>query len=287
MTTLHPFQFETLPLRGRLLRLTNLNEHVLTLQSCPPETARLLAELLAASALLVHDAEYSLSVSLQVQNAGLKAMAFAHCSREGHLKAFANEAMQASTFAELGAMPDSHFAVTLDNHTSAQPYQSLVGLHHTSASAALEHYFTASVQTPTLLKVMTWYEGEALHAGALFVQALPGLSTDDDVWTRMGLLLNTLTPQELANPAHPAETLLANVFAEDDVRLAKPELFTLKPDDPRPRMLAALATIPVENLREMFELNTEITLTDQTSGKLEAFTEADLHHLLNPDTTQH
>lgn len=287
MSTLIPFQFDNIPVRGRLLRLTNLNDHVMTLKDCPADTTTLLAELLAAAAMLVHDSKHSLSVNLQVQNVGQKAMAFAHCSRDGHLKAFANDAMKDTTFATLGALPDSHFAVTLDDHAASQPYQSLVGLHHASASAALEHYFTTSVQTPTLFKVMTWREGEALHAGAMFVQALPGMVADDDNWTRMGHLLATLTPQELANPDFPAETLLANLFAEDTVRVGKAEAFTLQADDPRPRMLAALATIPVENLVEMFEQSDEISLTDQTSGKVEIFTEADLHHLLHPDTTKH
>ncbi|MFZ2587532.1 MAG: Hsp33 family molecular chaperone HslO [Alphaproteobacteria bacterium] len=288
---LHPFQFENIPARGRLLRLEALSDHVMTLQDCAPATATLLAELLAAAALLVHDAKHEHSVNLQVQNVARKAMAFAHCSQQGHLKAFANEGMRETSFAELGNLPDSHFAVTLDNTNLAQPYQSLVGLHHPNASAALEHYFTTSVQTPTRFKVLTWRENDEadapLHAGALFLQALPGLSVEDDAWHRLGLLMQTLTPAELANPNHPVETLLLNLFAEDTLRLSKPETFSLQADDPRPRMLAALANIPPQNLRDMFEKDDEITLTDQTSGKVERFTEADLQHLLNPDTTQH
>ncbi|MCP5405517.1 MAG: Hsp33 family molecular chaperone HslO [Pseudomonadaceae bacterium] len=287
-TTLHPFTFQDIPLRGRILRMENIAQHVHTLHDAPSATATMLAEMLAAAALMVYDAEHRVSVNLQVQNVSSKAMAFAHCSREGHLKAYANAEMQATTFAAIGQQPDSHFAVTLDDHTAPQPYQSLVGLVKGSPTAALEDYFTNSVQTPTYFRVMTLRHPDGtLDVGAIFLQALPGLTMEDDNWTRMGHLLATLKPEELASTALPAEKLLTMLFAEDTLRLMPPETFTLQADDPRPRMLAALANVPVAELQAMLDELGSVTLTDQTSGKAETFDRHDLAHLLDADTTTH
>lgn len=289
--SLHPFQFENLPIRGRLLCLPDVAAYVHTLAKSPAATQALLGDLLAAAALLVHDAKHDASVNVQVQNVSRHAMAFAHCSTEGHLKAFANEEMQGQAFAELGQEPDSHFAVTLDYGNNTQPYQSLVPLIHPTAAAALEHYFTTSVQTPTLFRTQVWEAEGKLNVGAIFLQSLPGGLTptdakDNDDWNRLTLILNTLKPEELANPALPPEKLLTMLFAEDTLRLSPPEDFTLQADNPRPRMLAALATIPVEELRTMLADREYLTLTDQTSGQSETFTRFDLLHLLDETPKQ-
>lgn len=281
--TLHPFAFEHLPIRGRLLRLDDISRHVHTLHNAPAPLAHMLAEMLAAAALMVHDSEHQVSVNLQVQNVTSKAMAFAHCSQQGHLKAYANAAMAATTFAELAQQPDSHFAVTLDAPTQAQPYQSLIGLVKGSPTAALEDYFTNSVQTPTWFRVHTLATAEGgMRVGAMFMQGLPGLDATGDDWQRVRLLLDTLTPAELAGDDIPAETLLARVFAEDDLRLHASEAFTLQADDPRPRMLAALANMPPDELAALLDDNGIVTLTDQTSGQAETFNRHDLACLLEP-----
>ena len=292
MSSLTPFQFESIPVRGRILRLVGLNHFVHTLKDNPgAATSHLLAELLAAAALLVHDSKRQAAVNLQVKNTGLGAMAFAHCTKECHLKAFANEAMQQTDFATIGQQPDSHFAVTLDTG-EGQPYQSLVPLIHASAARALEHYFTTSVQTPTWFRVHTHIDAMGdLHAGAVFLQILPPNEQSsplaDDDWNRLDLLLKTLKPDELANPSLPPEKLLGMVFAEDDLRVGKAEPLSLHSDDPRPRMLAALATLPRENIRELLADDDTITLTDQTSGEAITFTAAELAHLLDDTATKH
>lgn len=294
-SALHPFQFQNIPVRGRLLCLPNVTQYIHTLQKAPEATQNLLADLLAAAALLMHDTKRKASVNVQVQNVSRHAMAFAHCSAEGHLKAFANAEMQGQTFAELGQEPDSHFAVTLDYGQDTQPYQSLVPLIHPTAATALEHYFTTSVQTPTLFRTMVWHHNGKMNVGAIFLQSLPDAegqqittanAAANDDWHRLTLLLNTLKPEELANPDMPPEKLLGMLFAEDTLRLAPPEEFTMQADDPRPRMLAALATIPTEELREMLADREYLTLTDQTSGQSETFSRFDLLHLLEETPPQ-
>lgn len=275
--TLLPFQFHNLPIRGRLLRLQGLAEHIPSL-AAPTECTQTLAELLTAAALLAHDTKHTLAVSLQLQHPALGALAFANCSatREGPatLKAYANEVAQNTPFATIAQTEGGLFAVTLEPADLSNRYQSLVPLTGASAAECLAYYFQHSVQTRTLFVVFA-----STHvATAIMLQALPSEDLPDDDWTRMDLLLQTLTEQEALDVSLTPETLLMRLFAEDDLSTFEAESPTFAEDDPRPRMLAALAGLPPAELAELIALGT-VTLTDNTSGQSVTFTAAELSHL--------
>ncbi len=276
-----PFQFHNLPIRGRLLQLKELSDHIPSLKEATPCT-QTLAELLAAAALLAHDTKHSLSVSLQLQHAELGALIFAHCGTTpdspATLKAYANPAAQGTPFSTLASTEGGIFAITMEPADLSNRYQSLVPLTGTSAAESLAYYFEHSVQTPTLFVVFTNTE----QATALMLQALPTGQNEepltDDDWTRMKLLLQTLTPLEALDPSLAPETLLMRLFAEDDLSTYPPEAPTFAADNPRARMLAALAGLPQEELAELIALGT-ITLTDNTTGQSVSFSADELAHL--------
>jgi molecular chaperone Hsp33 len=269
-----PFQFHNLPIRGRLLQLKELSDHIPSLKEATPCT-QTLAELLAAAALLAHDTKHSLSVSLQLQHPELGALIFAHCGTTpdspATLKAYANPAAQGTPFSTLASTEGGIFAITMEPADLSNRYQSLVPLTGTSAAESLAYYFEHSVQTPTLFVVFANTE----QATALMLQALPTGQNEepltDDDWTRMKLLLQTLTPLEALDPS-------LRLFAEDDISTYPPEAPTFAADNPRARMLAALAGLPQEELSELIALGT-ITLTDNTTGQSVSFTADELAHL--------
>lgn len=279
--TLLPFQFHNLPVRGRLLRLHGLAQHIPSLAT-HTECTQTLAEMLAAAALMAHDTKHTLAVSLQLQHPELGALAFANCSttRESvsTLKAYANEIAQSTPFSTITATPGGLFAVTLEPADLANRYQSLIPLTGASAAECLAYYFQHSVQTPTLFTVFTNTE----TATAIMLQALPAAEGEDpiaeDDWTRLNLLLGTLQSPEALDPDLAPETLLMRLFAEDDISTFEPESPVFATDDPRPRMLAALASLPAEELADLIALGT-ITLTDNTSGQTVTFTADELTHL--------
>lgn len=279
--TLLPFQFHNLPVRGRLLRLTGLAEHIPSL-STPTECTLTLAEMLAAAALLAHDTKHTLSVSLQLQHPELGALAFANCSTTQEsasiLKAYANEAAQGTPFSTITATDGGLFAVTLEPADLSNRYQSLIPLTGNSAAECLAYYFQHSVQTPTLFTVYADTE----TATAIMLQALPTAEGEDpmpeDDWTRLQLLLQTLNAPEALDTSLTPEILLMRLFAEDDISTFDAESPTFAADDPRPRMLAALASLPADELADLIALGT-ITLTDNTSGQTVTFTADELAHL--------
>lgn len=287
-TVLLPFQFHTLPVRGRLLRLDGLADHVASLRE-PHACSHTLAELLAAAALLAHDTKHQLTVGLQIQHADLGVLLFAQClaanttnnGQASGLRAYANAAAQGTPFSSLVTQPGGLFAVTLEQGGGeGQRYQSFVALTEPTAAACLANYFASSVQTPTHLVVLA----AGNRAGAVLLQALPNETMAEDDWQRLGLLLGTIQPEELLADT-PPEDLLAKVFAEDDVSTFEPEFPQFAHDDPRPRMLAALASLPPAELAEL-QRQPSVTLTDATSGQSITFSAEDIAHLGEATTAQ-
>jgi molecular chaperone Hsp33 len=274
-----PFQFHTLPVRGRLLRLVNVADHVASLKGPATACTQTLAELLAAAALLAYDTKHQLSVGLQIQHPDLGVLLFAQCAggsgAGAGLRAYANEAARGTPFATLVKQQGGLFAVTLENPGAEadQRYQSFVALTEPTAAACLANYFASSVQTPTHLVVFA----SGNRAGALMLQALPHEEAEGDDWQRLGLILNTLKAEELLADDEPEE-LLAKLFAEDDVSTFEAEHPQFAHDDPRPRMLAALASLQPEELAELQRQPT-VTMTDATSGVEVTFTAEEIAHL--------
>lgn len=282
MNILLPFTFANIPVRGRLLRLTGLEEHIPTLNrgtSC----AQTLAELLTTAALLSHDTKHQLSVTLQIQHAGLGVLIFARCNQKGQLKAYANTQAQGLEFPALAKTEGGLFVADMAAEATDSHYQSLIPLTEPTAAGCLASYFENSVQTPTLLPVYT--DGES--ALALMLQTLPHEEAAEDDWNRLKLILKTLEAPEALDFSQQPEVLLQKLFAEDDVTVYPAEHPAFVVDDPRPRMLAALASLPAEDIQTLLEEGEgRVTLTDDTTGVSVTFSAEELAHLHDSTTGQ-
>lgn len=289
MNTLLPFSFENLPIRGRLIRLEELDAHVPTLKEATEPMQQMLAELLTFASLLEHDTKHTMDVSLQLQHPGHNALVFAQCKAQtadkpAIIRAYANEAAQHLSFETLSKPhkgQGGRFAFTLQPAAAnMQPYQSLVPLHHTTVAECLRLYFAMSAQTPTLLKSLSGITPTGgVCTGAIMLQGLPGKPLPEDDFNRLQMILNTIEPAEIL-PGHlSGEQLLARLFAEDEIRVYQTETFAFGADNPRERMLTALASLPAAEIKQLLAEG-PLEMTDQVSGQRVTFTEADLKHLL-------
>lgn len=276
MPTLHPFQFASLPVRGRLIRIPLINQHLPSLSAAPAALQQALSEILTTAALLAYDAKSQATVTVQLQHPDLQVLLFAECTQNGDLRAYANPSSHTVDFPSLFTIPGGILAVTFQLAEGTPPYQSLIPLKGPTLASSLEDYFATSVQTPTLLRVFTGHSHGVFGTAALVLQQLPTPSMpEEDDWNRLEILANTLTTAEALPHGKPAETLLAHLFAEDDITLYSAQNLGFAPPAPRSRMLAALASLPPEEVRELLT-HGPIQLVDETTGHTETFTHADL-----------
>jgi len=217
--------------RGRLVRLDASLAAILAAHAYPDPLAATLAEALVTTALLGGTLrESGGGLTLQAQSKGpldLLVCDWNAGQLRGYLKGDA-----ATPQGDLEAMfGEGHLAVTLDETNANERYQDIVPLEGSGIAAAIESYFRASEQIPTLIRTALSHS-PAPVAGGLLLQYLPkgedGQSrrfAEDDGqpeppdWQHMRTLAATITDAELADPDLDPQALLWRLFHEEEVRL--------------------------------------------------------------------
>lgn len=285
--SMRPFMFESLPIRGRLLRMPNITDQVGSLKTGEDAVAQLLSEMLAASVVLAFDMKDRANITLQITSKGKLPVLLTKCNYKGELRAFAKKTEPLNEEEKaLEQQEQSVFTVTVDYGRDSESYQSIVPINTNSISTTVETYFQQSAQLPTYFKVFSHAdENGRTSCGALFLQALPHKEpvTDDD-WRRMGILLSTLKPEEVLPGNVQDIDLIGSLFAEDDVRVFHKQPLAFATATNRDRMLEALKNIGVEECRQLLKAeNGVLEMTDEYTGAAESFTEDDIAKLFGED----
>jgi molecular chaperone Hsp33 len=224
--TLHRFLFERLPIRGHLVHLDAAWRALIEHRDYPDVIRETLGEAVVASLLLAATIKFEGVLSLQLQGNGPMHLLLAQCTSGLGVRGLAR-------YRELGGslqagVPDligeGNLTVTLETDDGAQRYQGIVPIAGHRLAESLQGYFQNSEQLPTRL----WLHADASGASGMLLQKLPGsgslpaaeLAAIDDAWTRVQLIGDTLTPEELRTLAD-AE-ILHRLFNEDDLRLFEP-----------------------------------------------------------------
>ena len=208
----------------------HIRERVADVAMRSPAAVEMLGQASAAAALFTGHAKVGGRLSVQLRSDSELRTLFAECTAAGTLRgivqlrsqeadAGASEVVAGSRIsADLKTLGDGAIlAITIENPSrhGSDPgrYQGLVALQSPSLAGAFEDYFRQSEQLPTRLLLAA----DQTRAAGLMLQKLPGDSGDEDGWTRVCALFDTLAAGELLDC--PAETLLLRLFHEDGVQL--------------------------------------------------------------------
>ncbi|HQR09904.1 MAG TPA: Hsp33 family molecular chaperone HslO [Casimicrobiaceae bacterium] len=224
------FVFDHAPVRGALVCLDAASCAILDCHPYPPALRRVLAELLAASALLSSTLKFTGSLVVQLQGDGPVRLLVVECNDALQLRATAQWDTQRTaalgpdaTLAELaGGATRGRMVITLDPKGRGTIYQGIVTLETASIAALIEHYLTTSEQLASRIVLAA----DAGRARGLLVQRLPGNDAameheTDETWTRASERVARIDPATLFAPGAP-EALIAACFTEDDVRVFTP-----------------------------------------------------------------
>lgn len=215
------FVFEQLNVRGRLACLSQSWQRMLEGRNQPPEVSALLGHTTTLAVLLAANRKGSGRITLQVQGSGPVSLLVADCDAELRIRGMARFAPgETADRSERALLGDGRLALTLDDATSGQLYQSLVPLEGESMAEIFEHYIARSEQIPTYLRLLA----DTRTLAGLLLEKLPGADARDaDGWPRVSQLASTLTlddardtgPQALLTRLFPGELL--RVFPADPV----------------------------------------------------------------------
>ncbi|MFO7285922.1 MAG: Hsp33 family molecular chaperone HslO [Gammaproteobacteria bacterium] len=217
MNEVQSFLLEGCGIRGALVRLEETWQQVIALHTYPPDLKRLLGESVAATVLLASSLKARPRVSIQLQSEGPLKLLLIQCTEDLRVRGMAQ--------CEARALGEPWFsggrlAVNVDMHGPNGFFQGIVPLVSPHIDECLEAYFTQSEQLPTRFVL----KSTERRIGGLMLQALPGVSFDDENFRTAATLAQTVSTEELASTA--ADALLPRIFTGYDIRLfeARPVL---------------------------------------------------------------
>jgi len=220
--SLQRFLFERSPVRGELVHLDDAWRAVLERHDYPPALRAVMGELMAAAVLLAATLKLKGSLILQIQGQGPVTLLVVECDGELNVRATAKWQGELEGIAFTQMVGDGRFVITLDPRDGGQTYQGIVELDGESVAEVLQNYMLRSDQLETRL----WLAADEQHAAGLLLQKMPGEGgyavspnedEDDDMWSRVTMLTDTLKREELLGL--PAVELIRRLYAEEDVRL--------------------------------------------------------------------
>jgi len=270
------FQIEGWPVRGRLVRLGETIDAILSAHNYPEPVAALLGEACALAALVGSSLKFEGRLIVQAQGDGPVRYVVADYDTQGHMRGYCRfdeaEVAEASQgFARPGArslLGQGVFVMTLDRGPDFERTQGITPIEGESLSLAAEHYFQQSEQIPTKVRLsvgsVTTDEGTGWRAGGALIQLIAGddaRGSTEEAWDRSRAFFQTLGDDELLDPTITPETLLFRLFHEDGVRLEDARALVAQCRCSRDRIAGVLTSFKPEERAEMVEADGKIRVT--------------------------
>ncbi len=251
-----PFTLDRLGSRGRLTRLGEAIDLILSRHNYPTPVARVLGEAVVLASLIGSSLKFDGRFILQTQSDGPVNMIIVDFNTPDGLRGYARFNQEALLkYSEQGKtsagelLGKGHLAMSIDQGSDMERYQGVVELDGTGFESAADQYFKQSEQIPTKVRLAVaqhQVRGEKTahwRAAGILVQHLPKAKNDDesleqnnefddglsdeekqeDNWLETKSLLSTLGDDELVDPDISPERLLFRLYHETGVRVFTPQ----------------------------------------------------------------
>ena len=285
-----PFRTVRSDVIGRVIRLGDVVDHILSRHAYPEPVSHALGEALALTAMLGTALKAQSKLILQTKSDGPLDFLVADFVAPGQVRGYANydkanaRLAQAKGRGDQGALlGKGHVAMTIDRGADKERYQGIVALDHEPLVDAAHTYFRQSEQLPTFIRlaVARHYgrgEGEGARvwhwrAGGLMIQQLPGAggkrddasqkgeADDEENWNRARHLAATVEDHELLDPVLSPQRLLYRLFHEEGVIVTPPASLAAACRCSRERIHTYLRQFGPAELEGMREADGGITVT--------------------------
>ncbi len=286
-----PFLLESSGIRGDLVRLGAVAEHIVTRHAYPAPLAAMLVEMLTLTAMLSSMMKYDGVFSLQTSGDGPVRLMVSDVTSKGHLRGYAGfDAERLATVAGAGVaelLGSGHLAYTVDQGPDMERYQGIVALSGATLANCLHHYFLQSEQIQTGLMVVSGNcdsaRGGSWRAAGLILQRLPDEAAgpaapdvrDDDAWRRAMVLQASCTEAELLDPGLPVNDLLYRLFHEEGVRVFQRRPLVARCRCARTRLEETLRSLPRSEIEDL-KVDGEVVVTCEYCNRRYHFDEGAL-----------
>ncbi len=229
------FQIEDWPVRGRLVRLGQVVDDILSRHDYPEPVADLLGEACTLAALVGASLKFDGKLIVQAQGDGPVAYVAADYDTSGGLRGYCRfdaERVAAASqgFVRPGAkslLGAGVFIMTVDQGPKMERYQGVAPIEGETLALCAEQYFARSEQVPTRVRLAVGKGPDgAWRAGGAMIQHVAEddmRGSTEEAWEREQMLFETLGEDELIDPEVSPDRLLYRLFHEDGVRMFRPK----------------------------------------------------------------
>jgi molecular chaperone Hsp33 len=292
-----PFHLEQKPVRGRLVRLGELADVLLSRHDNPDVVKKLTGQALALTAGLATALKFEGSFSLQAKGDGAVPMLLADCTDSGTLRGYARAdekklALLNGADAEAGALLGSgYLAFTCDQGPDMDRYQGIVSLEGETLAEMTGHYFTTSEQFASRVWLAAGRREEGWRGTALILERVAGQggidpemdqAEQDDAWDTALALASTVKEDELLDDALPPEHLLYRLFHAEGLVIDHPRPLSYGCRCSRAKLSSVLGGFGDDDLDEMSQSG-EISMTCEFCNTTFRFSRDEVRAASRPD----
>jgi molecular chaperone Hsp33 len=296
---IQPFQLDATSLRGRLVRLGEAIDEVLSKHDYPEPVAQILGETMTLAVMLANMLKFEGIFTLQTKGDGPVGLMVADVTSTGDLRGFAKfdegklAAVAAAVREGVANVPallgSGYIAFTVDQGEHTERYQGIVELTGETMADCVRHYFRQSEQLDAGIWMAVGRRGGVWRGGGIMLQRLPEEgghevargSADEDGWRRAMVLLGSCTADEMLDPSLYHNDLLYRLFHEDGVRVFAPTPIRHACRCSRERVVRTLQAFPREQMEE-FEDDGRIVVTCEFCNTRYEFLDQDLEQVYAP-----
>jgi molecular chaperone Hsp33 len=267
-----PFRIDPFALRGRLVRLGPVLDHILSRHDYPEPVAAMLGEAITLAVMLAGALKYDGVFTLQTKGDGPIRLIVADVATDGAVRGYAqydrnklDAAIASMAAARLASsvprlLGGGYIAFTVDQGEETDRYQGIVALAGASLADCAQHYFRQSEQIQAGIKLAVGRTGlgGAWRGGGMMLQRVPpeggySVIADDveDAWRRAMVLMSSATSSELIDPGLAPHRLLFRLFHEDGVRVFATHPLAARCRCSRERIETILRAFPADELGDM------------------------------------
>ncbi|GBQ61870.1 heat shock protein Hsp33 [Ameyamaea chiangmaiensis NBRC 103196] len=265
-----PFHLGDSPVRGRLVRLGQLADVMLTRHDNEDAVSRLSGQALALVAGLASALKFQGSFALQVKGDGPVTMLLADCTDAGSLRFYARANVERlAALLDTGPAEDStllgegYIAFTVDQGPDTERHQGIVDIARGSLSDMAMHYFETSEQHACWVRLTCDLTPSGWRASALILERIaagggtdiPAMPEDDaaaqDAWETALALASTVTDAELLSDALTPERIIHRLFHSLTPHLDHPRALAFGCRCSRARLSGILETFAQDDLDHM------------------------------------
>lgn len=276
------FILEKPNVRGVLVRLNDTWQEILSRAEYPPNVQQVLGQAMVAIPLLASTIKFTGKLTLQAKGTGPVSLLVVQGTADGGQRGLARWSVEPPLSPLSDVFGDANLTIQIESGRDAEVYQGIVEAKGDLLQDALSGYFENSEQLPTRL----WLMCDNQQAAGLMLQQLPIEDAEaadrSDDWNRINLLADTIAREELFE--QNIDTLLSQVFAEDDVRRFDPEPLRFECGCSRERTAALILGLGHEEAIDLLKTEGQIEITCEFCNSRNVFDSIDVESIFRGDT---